>query len=306
MVYTLTFNPSLDYYLHVKQPCFEKINRASRTTLSYGGKGINVSAVLTELGVKNTALGFTAGFTGTRLTEMLREKNIESDFVVLSKGETRINVKLRAERELDINAEGPEITRADMEKLLNKTDYIKSGDFFILSGSVPETAGESAYAKILSRLENKGINFVVDATGNLLKNTLKFKPFLVKPNQSELEELFGVRIKSERDVLHYAAQLQTLGAKNVLVSRGRDGAVLLDEKGGIHTSGNVQGNAVNTTGCGDSMLAGFVAGYMEKCDFAYAFRLGVAAGNASAFSPSLCTRSEIYDMLKKLPSGRFG
>lgn len=298
MIYTVTFNPALDYVMTVDKLLFGDINRTNSEQIYYGGKGINVSAILTRLGIENTALGFLAGFSGERLEEMLNDDGIHHDFVKLKQGYTRINVKIKAEKELDMNANGPTIEAADLDCLFEKLDKITAGDTLILAGSIPDSLPNDIYEKILGRLNEKDVCIVVDATGDLLLNVLKFRPFLIKPNHHELGEIFGVEIRELKDIVKYGKMLQEKGAKNVLVSRGRDGAVLLDENGKTYTMGNVPGKIVSSVGCGDSMVAGFLAGYIQKGDYAYALKLGSACGNASAFSPSLATKKEIESMLQ--------
>ncbi len=298
MIYTVTFNPALDYLMYVSELQSSDINRTEKEQLFYGGKGINVSVILTRLGVKNKALGFLAGFSGHQLEDMLNADNIESDFVYLKSGYTRINVKIKSDREIDINACGPEISKDDIKALFEKLEKLKEGDCLVLAGSIPKTLPDNIYEKILDKLSGKGINFVVDATGNLLKNVLKYKPFMIKPNHHELGEIFSTEIKTLDDIKKYGKMLQDMGARNVLVSRGKDGAALLDENGNIHTMGNVPGKIISSVGCGDSMVAGFIAGYSKTKDYAYALKLGSACGNATAFSTSLAAREEIEKMLQ--------
>lgn len=293
MVYTVTLNPALDYVMKVGSLRYDDINRSDSEEMYYGGKGINVSVVLTRLGVESKALGFVAGFTGEKLSQMLKEDGIDCDFNYLNHGYTRINVKIKAETELDVNAQGPVIEEDDIKNLLGKLDGIKKGDFLVLAGSIPNTLPDDIYERILSKLNGKGINFVVDATGDLLKNVLAYKPFLIKPNHHELGDLFGVETKTQEDIVLYAKKLQQMGARNVLVSRAKDGATLIDENGDVTTFPNVEGELVNSVGCGDSMVAGFIAGYLEKGDYAHALKLGAACGNATAFSQALASGDEI-------------
>ena len=273
MVYTVTLNPALDYVMKLKNLRTDDINRTDGEEIYYGGKGINVSVILTQLGIPNTALGFLGGFTGKKLEEMLKNDNINCDFNYLKNGDTRINVKIKADKEIDLNACGPEITKEDMQSFLRKLDGIKSGDYLILAGSIPNTLPDDIYEQILERVGDRNINCVVDATGDLLKNVLKYRPFLIKPNHHELGYL--------------------LGARNVLVSMAKDGAMLTDENGSVHKIGNAKGKLINSVGCGDSMVAGFTAGYIKTADYSYALRLGSACGNATAFSEKLATREEI-------------
>ena len=296
MIYTVTLNPALDYVMKVGNIRFDDINRSESEEIYYGGKGINVSVILTRLGVENKALGFVGGFTGEKLYEMLKKDGIDCDFNILKNGYTRINVKIKAQTELDVNAQGPAIDEEDIALLLEKLDGIKQGDFLVLAGSIPNTLPDDIYERILSRLDGRGINFVVDATGDLLKNVLKYKPFLIKPNHHELGDLFGVETKSEDDIVFYAKKLQEMGARNVLVSRAKDGATLIDEQGYVTTFENVEGELVNSVGCGDSMVGGFLAGWIEKGDYSYALKLGAACGNATAFSQELATADEIKNV----------
>jgi len=293
MVYTVTLNPALDYVMKLKALRTDDINRTDGEEIYYGGKGINVSVILTQLGIPNTALGFIGGFTGRKLEEMLKNDNINCDFNYLKNGDTRINVKIKADKEIDLNACGPEITKEDMQSFLRKLDGIKSGDYLILAGSIPNTLPDDIYEQILERVGDRNINCVVDATGDLLKNVLKYKPFLIKPNHHELGDLFSAQIKSDDDIVKYSKKLQEMGAKNVLVSMAKDGAMLTDENGCVHKIGNAKGKLINSVGCGDSMVAGFTAGYIKTADYSYALRLGSACGNATAFSEKLATREEI-------------
>lgn len=296
MIYTVTLNPALDYVMKVGNIRYDDINRSESEEIYYGGKGINVSVILTRLGVENKALGFVGGFTGEKLYEMLKKDGIDCDFNILKNGYTRINVKIKAQTELDVNAQGPAIDEEDIALLLEKLDGINQGDFLVLAGSIPNTLPDDIYERILSRLDGRGINFVVDATGDLLKNVLKYKPFLIKPNHHELGDLFKVEAKSEQDIVFYAKKLQEMGARNVLVSRAKDGATLIDEQGSVTTFENVEGELVNSVGCGDSMVGGFLAGWIEKGDYSYALKLGAACGNATAFSQELATADEIKNV----------
>jgi 1-phosphofructokinase len=293
MIYTVTLNPALDYVMKVGSLRYDDINRSKEEQIYYGGKGINVSVVLSRLGIENKALGFIGGFTGEKLEDMLKADGISCDFNKLKSGDTRINVKIKADTELDINAQGPDIDNDEIAELLKKLENIKSGDYLILAGSIPKTLPDDIYERILERLKDKGVNFVVDATGDLLKNVLKYNPFLVKPNHHELGDLFGVQTKSDADVEKYAKKLQEMGAKNVLVSQGGDGALLVDENGGIHKIHNAKGTLINSVGCGDSMVAGFVAGCIKYNDYKSALKLGAACGNATAFSEGLAEKADI-------------
>lgn len=297
MIYTVTFNPALDYVMNVKNLRTDDINRTESEQIFYGGKGINVSVILSRLGIENKALGFVAGFSGIQLEDMLKTDNIKTDFVHLSNGYTRINVKIKSQQEIDINAQGPNISAQEVSALLNKLDQINAGDCLVLAGSIPNTLPDDIYEKILQKLHNKGIDFAVDATGDLLLNVLKYKPILIKPNHHELGDIFSVKINNIEDIKSYAKKLQEMGARNVLVSRGKDGAALIDENGGFHTMGNVPGKIKSSVGCGDSMLAGFLAGLTGKGDYEYALKLGSVCGNATAFSENLATKEEIDEMM---------
>ena len=300
MIYTVTFNPALDYILKVKELKYDNINRSYFEDIHYGGKGINVSVMLTRLGIPNRALGFIAGFTGDRLREMLENEGVDCQFLKLETGNTRINVKIKSNTQLDINAKGPEIGDNDIERLLDLLKNIKSGDFLVLAGSMPRNLPDDIYEKILFSLNNKDIKFVVDTTGESLRCALKYKPFLVKPNQYELGDLFGVKVKTDEDVEKYAKELKEKGALNVLVSLGDRGAVLLDEKSKTHNVGTVAGHIVNTVGCGDSMVAGFLAGYIKTGDYKEALMLGDACGNATAFCNDLASGDSVLNLFDKL------
>lgn len=295
MIYTVTLSPALDYVLRLPHLTHEDVNRAQTGEIFYGGKGINVSVILSRLGVQNRALGFSAGFTGQELERLLRRDGIETDFVHPEQGMTRINVKIFAERQLDINAPGGDITQADIDRLYEKLDALKGGDVLVLAGTVPRSVPRDIYERILERLQYRDIRFVVDTTGESLERVLKYRPFLIKPNHHELSELCGVELQAddEEAIVGHARQLQRAGARNVLVSRGKCGATLLDETGGVHAAGIVPGKPVNNVGCGDSMVAGFLAGYEKSGDYGEALRLGSAAGNATAFCEGLAQRSEI-------------
>ena len=300
MIYTVTLNPALDYVMQVKNLQFDDINRSHFEDLHYGGKGINVSVILTRLGIPNKALGFIAGFTGERLNELLISEGINCSFLRLENGATRINVKIKSDTELDINARGPEIHESDVERLIDSMRNIKEGDYLVLAGSIPENLPSNIYERILCSLDGKGIKVIVDATGDLLKNVLKYKPFLIKPNHHELGDLFGVKVQNDEDIVKYANKLREMGAGNVLVSRGAKGATLVDENGEVTSIGIVEGKIVNTVGSGDSMVAGFLAGFIETGDYKYALRLGAAAGNATAFCEALAEAVNIKSAFEKL------
>ncbi|MDE5984473.1 MAG: 1-phosphofructokinase, partial [Eubacterium sp.] len=294
---TVTFNPALDYVINVADLQTKDINRTESEQIYYGGKGINVSVILSRLGVKNKALGFLAGFTGKHIEDMLKKDNIDTDFVYLNKGYTRINVKVKAKQEIDINAQGPDIDKSAVDELFLKLEKLKAGDCLVLAGSIPGTLSDDIYEKIIQKLSKKGVDFIVDATGDLLLNVLQYKPLMIKPNHHELGDIFNTEIKTLEDIITYGKKLQDMGAKNVLVSRGRNGAALLDENGELHTIGTVPGKIKSSVGCGDSMVAGFLAGYYNTKDYEFALKLGSACGNATAFSDTLATRAEIDEML---------
>lgn len=298
MIYTVTFNPALDYVMCVENLQSKDVNRTECEQLYYGGKGINVSVILTRLGIENKALGFLAGFSGKQIENMLNNDKIENDFVYLSKGYSRINVKIKSDRELDINAQGPDIEDKDIEALIEKLKNLKKGDCLVFAGSVPGSIPDDIYGKIIERLDNKNIDIVADATGDLLLNVLKYNPFMIKPNHHELGDIFSTEIKRMEDIKLYGKKLQQMGARNVLVSRGKDGAVLLDENGVYHTIGTVSGQVKSSVGCGDSMVAGFLAGWAEKKDYDYALKKAAACGNATAFSQTLATENEINEMME--------
>lgn len=300
MVYTVTFNPALDYVMNVEKLSTDDINRTESEELYYGGKGINVSAILSRLNIPTVALGFTAGFTGEKLREMMNEDGIKNDFVELNSGFTRINVKVKFGKELDINANGPEITADKIKELFLKLKELNDGDYLVLAGSVPASLPDDLYSIILEELSGKNINIVVDTTGNQLLNVLKYKPFLIKPNHHELGEIFGQKMDTAEKITEYAKKLQEMGAVNVLVSRGGDGAVLVDGNGTVHPADAVKGTLVNSVGCGDSMVAGFIAGYISNKSYSEALKLSVASSAATAFSKELAKADEIYKIYKNL------
>lgn len=297
MIYTVTFNPALDYVVWMDTLRPGEINRTQNEAIQYGGKGINVSTVLTALGVDNVALGFLAGFTGRALEEGLRSQGIRSDFIWLPEGLTRINVKVKGGKETEINGRGPTVDAAALRALQDKLDRLDAGDILVISGSVPAALSHDVYEQILARLEDRGIQFVVDTTRDLLCSALPYHPFLIKPNNLELGEIFGKTPTTDTEIRHCAAQLQEKGARNVLVSMAGDGSLLLDERGGCYRLGVPKGTVRNSVGAGDSMVAGFLAGWLEKGDYAYAQRLGAAAGSATAFSDGLATREAVMTLL---------
>ena len=297
MIYTVTLNPSIDYIVRLDELKTGITNRTTSEEYYIGGKGINVSCVLAELGIKSTALGFVAGFTGEAIEKGLKNPKITADFISLKSGISRINIKIKAGEETEINCQGPHIDDEELLNLFDKIDNIQSGDTLILAGNIPNTLPDDVYVRIIERLKGKNVQLVIDATKKLLVNSLKYKPFLIKPNRQELSEIFETTVRTENDVVKYAQELQKMGAKNVLVSLGGDGALLVDEYGKLHKEGVVKGKVLNTVGSGDSMVAGFVAGWIEKEDYAYALRLGSACGNATAFLNGLATREKIEELL---------
>lgn len=300
MIYTVTFNPSLDYIVSMDSFEMGKTNRTTGEQMFPGGKGINVSIVLSNLGIKNTALGFTAGFTGDQIECEVRKMGLLADFIHLNKGLSRINVKLKDYDGTEINGMGPEIGQVDVNALYAKLDRLVADDILVLAGSIPNSLPDSIYSDILARLQKKGVLFVVDATKDLLLNVLQYRPFLIKPNNHELGEIFQVTLNTREEVVPYAKKLQEKGARNVLVSMAGQGAVLVDVLGGVHMLAAPKGKLINAVGAGDSMVAGFLAGWTEKKDYAYAFRMGISAGSASAFSELLATRQEIEQVFENL------
>lgn len=300
MIYTVTFNPAIDYVVHTDRMTVGKINRSACEQIFIGGKGINVSIVLARLGIKSLALGFVAGFTGKAIEDGAAETGIETDFVHLKEGCSRINVKIKAEEETELNGRGPDIPESALIQLYDKLDKLEAGDTLVLAGSIPGSLPGNLYEQILARLSHKGIKTVVDATKDLLLNVLKYKPFLIKPNDQELGELFGTELKTEGEIISRAKKLQEMGAVNVLVSMAARGAILLDEKGQVYRCGVCKGSVRNSVGAGDSMVAGFLAG-LETGSAEYALKLGTAAGGATAFSDGLAERDKIYELLQQLP-----
>ena len=274
-------------------------NRTTAEEYYYGGKGINVSLVLAELDIDSTAYGFVAGFTGKAIENGIRNDHIITDFIKLKDGISRINIKIKAGEETEINGQGPHITEMELERLLQKIDRIQGGDTLVLAGSIPNTMPDDVYERMMERIARKKVRFVVDATKKLLVNSLKYKPFLIKPNRQELSEIFDVEVKTEDDIVKYAKELEKMGAQNVLISLGGEGAMLIDEFGNKHKAGVLKEKVVNTVGSGDSMVAGFIAGYEKTGDYSYALKLGSVCGNATAFLPGLATKEKINELLEK-------
>lgn len=301
MVYTVTFNPAVDYIIHLKEELQDgETNRSSGEELYYGGKGINVSTVLHNLGINTVALGFIAGFTGRQIQAALCGMGISNDFIDLEDGFSRINIKLKAQKETEINTQGPKISAEAIDRLFKKLADIKDGDVLVLAGSIPASLPPDIYEKIMERLSGRDIRIIVDATGQLLVNVLKYRPFLIKPNSHELEEIFGVKMESIAQIIEYAKKLRDMGAANVLVSMAGDGAVLVTEYGDVHQIGVPEGKVVNSVGAGDSMVAGFIAGFMKRGDYLEALRTGTAAGSATAFSKGLAQKVDVERLLNQI------
>ena len=300
MIYTVTFNPAIDYVMHLDKLNEGMINRSNAEEIVSGGKGINVSTVLTNLGIDNIALGFCAGFTGQAIENGVRSSGVKTDFIHLKSGFSRINVKIRAEQDTDINGQGPKIEAGDIEELHKKLNALKSGDILVLAGSIPNTLPGDIYENIIKRLDGRGIRFVVDATGQLLVKVLKYRPFLIKPNNDELNEIFGRQLESDDEIIEHAKKMQNMGAENVLVSMGSRGAILVTAKGSLKRGIPSCGVVKNTVGAGDSMVAGFLYGYLKTNDYEYALKTGTAAGSATAFTIGVASKKEIEYVLSEL------
>lgn len=306
MIYTVTFNPAIDYIAEVNEVNKEKINRALSEKVLAGGKGINVSIVLKNLGIENIALGFVAGFTGKEIKRQVENHGVKTDFVYIDDKFSRINIKLQSKvagivsTETAINGEGPKITDKEIEELMKKIDKLKNGDYLVLAGSTSRKMKDDIYEKICKRIENKQIKIVADATGKLLVNVLKHNPFLIKPNKEELEEIFEDKIDTNEEIIMYAKKLQEMGAQNVLISLGKDGAILITKNNSVLYSKAPKGVVVNSVGAGDSMVAGFLAGLLIHDDYEKAFKMGIAAGSASTFSEKLATKDEILYQFSKI------
>ena len=299
MIYTVTLNPSIDYIVRLDKLTSGITNRTTSEEYYYGGKGINVSMVLAELDLDSTAYGFVAGFTGKAIENGIRNDHIITDFIKLKNGISRINIKIKAGEETEINCQGPHIDETELERLLQKIDRISTGDTLILAGSIPNTMPDDVYERMIERIRFKDVRIVDKKKKKLLVNSLKYRPFLIKPNRQELSEIFNVEVKTEEDIVHYAKELQKLGARNVLISLGGEGAMLIDENGNKHKAGVLKEKVINTVGSGDSMVAGFVAGYEKTGDYAYALKLGSVCGNATAFLAGLATKEKINELLEK-------
>lgn len=300
MIYTVTLNPSLDYIVDVENMELGMTNRTSYEQMEAGGKGINVSYVLRGLGIESRALGFLAGFTGEEIRRRLVDDGIDADFEMLSSGMSRINVKVRNIDGTEINGMGPKIADEALACFMDKLSGLQQGDVLVLAGSIPKSLPDTIYQDMMRLVMDRGIRVIVDASKDLLKNVLPYKPFLIKPNHHEIGELFGVKIASREEAIPYARKLQEMGAVNVLVSLGGQGAVLVDEQGDVHSLEAPGGTVVNTVGSGDSMVAGFLAGWLENRNYAHAFRMGLAAGSAGAFSDKLPTGDEIRVVYERM------
>ena len=295
MIYTVTFNPSLDYIVSVDDFKLGLTNRTSSELILPGGKGTNVSTVLKNLGLESTALGFVAGFTGNEIVKRLNDIGIKSDFISIENGISRINLKLKSIDGTEINGAGPDISEEKVNELMDKLNQLKEGDVLVLAGSIPSSMSDNIYRDIMADLKDRGVMIVVDATKDLLLNVLEYHPFLIKPNNHELGEIFDVKLTTREEVIPYGRKLQEKGARNVLVSMAGEGAVLIAEDGQVFDAPAPKGKLINGVGAGDSMVAGFVAGWIEKQDYEYAFHMGVASGSASAFSENLATKEEIIN-----------
>ena len=300
MIYTVTLNPSIDYVVKVKKLVKGHINRVNEEHVYPGGKGINVTRILKNLDNDSIALGFVSGFTGDYIINSLEELNLESNFIKVKDGFTRINVKIKSEEETEINGQGPQISDEELNRFYEVIDQLVDGDILILSGSIPSCLDERLYEDIMKRVEYRDIKVVVDATKNLLLNVLKYKPFLIKPNNNELAEMFNVELNNTEDIIFYAKKLKEMGAQNVLISMGKDGALLVSEDNQVFLSSVAKGEVVNSVGAGDSMVAGFISGYLKSNNYEEALRLGAASGGATAFSSDLATRELIDKLIKEI------
>ena len=300
MIYTVTFNPSLDYIVSVDDFKLGLTNRTSSELILPGGKGTNVSTVLKNLGFESTALGFVAGFTGKEIVKRLNDMGIKSDFISIENGISRINLKLKSIDGTEINGAGPDISEEKVNELMDKLNQLKEGDVLVLAGSIPSSMSDNIYRDIMADLKDRGVMIVVDATKDLLLNVLEYHPFLIKPNNHELGEIFDVKLTTREEVIPYGRKLQEKGARNVLVSMAGEGAVLIAEDGQVFDAPAPKGKLINGVGAGDSMVAGFVAGWIEKQDYEYAFHMGVASGSASAFSENLATKEEIINVYNQV------
>lgn len=300
MIYTVTLNPSIDYVINLEHLNIGHVNRVNDEHVYPGGKGINVSRILKTLGHDNVATGFVSDFTGDFIINSLADLNVKSDFIKLDNGFTRINVKIKSDEETEINGNGPHISNEELNKLFDKLSELKEGDVLVLAGSIPSTLKEDLYEKIMVHVKEHNVKVVVDATKNLLLNVLKYNPFLIKPNNHELEEIFNVKLEGVADVVTYGEKLQEMGARNVLVSMGKDGAILITEDQEVFISNVPSGKLINSVGAGDSMVAGFISGYINSNSYEEALRLGAASGSATAFSSDLATKEFIDKLIQEI------
>lgn len=300
MIYTITFNPALDYIVKMDDFNLGHVNRTNSESVYAGGKGINVSIVLNNLGVKSKALGFIAGFTGDEIEREVRNFGCDTDFIKLKEGMSRINVKIKADVESEINGGGPNISEEALNELYMQLEKLESGDILVLAGSIPKTMPVDIYERIMERLQTKGVKFIVDTTGDCLLKVLKYKPFLIKPNHHELGDLFNVKLNGKEEIIEYAKKLKEMGAENVIISMAGDGAILINSNGEVTISNVPKGVVKNSVGAGDSMVGGFITGYVNSGNVEEAFKLGVATGSASAFSECLATKEYVYELLKQV------
>ena len=300
MIYTITFNPALDYIVKMDDFNLGHVNRTNSESVYAGGKGINVSIVLNNLGVKSKALGFIAGFTGDEIEREVRNFGCDTDFIKLKEGMSRINVKIKADVESEINGGGPNISEEALNEFYMQLEKLESGDILVLAGSIPKTMPVDIYERIMERLQTKGVKFIVDTTGDCLLKVLKYKPFLIKPNHHELGDLFNVKLNGKEEIIEYAKKLKEMGAENVIISMAGDGAILINSNGEVTISNVPKGVVKNSVGAGDSMVGGFITGYVNSGNVEEAFKLGVATGSASAFSEGLATKEYVYELLKQV------
>ena len=300
MIYTVTLNPSIDYVINLEHLSTGKVNRVNDEHVYPGGKGINVSRILKTLGHDNVATGFVSNFTGDFIINSLADLNVKSDFIKLDNGFTRINVKIKSDEETEINGGGPHISDEKLGELFDKLSELKEGDILVLAGSIPSTLKEDLYEKIMEHVKGNNVKIVVDATKNLLLNVLKYNPFLIKPNNHELEEIFNVRLENVEEIAVYGRELQKMGARNVLVSMGKDGALLITENHEVLISNVPKGSVINSVGAGDSMVAGFISGYTNSNSYEEALKLGAASGSATAFSSDLATKEFIDKLIQEI------
>ena len=300
MIYTLTLNPALDYIVRLNHLDLGETNYMSEEIIKVGGKGINASKLLANLGESSVVLGYIGGFTGEELRRKIIEDGLQSELITVSEGVTRINVKIKAQSETEINGQGLSISPDEVERLYTQLDRIQDGDYLFLSGSIPNSLGSDFYQKIMIHLSNRDIKITVDASGDALKHTLKCKPYLIKPNLRELEGIFDVTIKEDADLAHYTQLLQQLGAQNIIVSLGADGAYMRDSLGTEYRFNAPEGMLIDSVGAGDSMVAGFVYAMKQGFTTEEAFKFSMCCGSATAFSPDIARSEEIYELYERL------